>query len=79
VITEAVHLMLQKRFSAKGWRKNEPGNPLPQERPRVFNQLVYRALAEHYISEAKAAELLGLPMMRLHKERQLETSGAAAH
>jgi Zn-dependent peptidase ImmA (M78 family) len=79
VITDAVHLLLIKRFSAKGWRKSEPGNPLPQEHPRVFDQLVYRALAEKYISESKAAELLGIPMMRFHKERQLESSDAAAH
>lgn len=79
VITDAAHLMMLKRFSAKGWRKNEPGNPLPQEHPRLFDQLVYRALAEQYISEAKAAELLGIPMMRFHKERQLESSDAVAH
>ena len=79
VITEAAHLSMVKRFSAKGWRKNEPGDPLPQEQPRLFDQLVYRALAEQYISEGKAAELLGIPMMRFHKERQLESSDAVAH
>jgi predicted HTH domain antitoxin len=52
---------------------------LPQEHPRLFDQLVYRALAEQYISEGKAAELLGIPMMRFHKERQLESSDAVAH
>ncbi|MDP1896687.1 MAG: hypothetical protein Q8K43_02250, partial [Sulfurimicrobium sp.] len=79
VITDAAHLMMVKRFSAKGWRKAEPGDPLPQEHPRLFDQLVYRALAEQYISEGKAAELLGIPMMRFHKERQLESSDAVAH
>ena len=79
VITEAAHLSVFKRFSAKGWRKTEPGDPLPQEHPRLFDQLVYRALAEQYISEGKAAELLGIPMMRFHKERQLESSDAVAH
>lgn len=79
VITEAAHLSMFKRFSAKGWRKTEPGQPLLQEHPRLFDQLVYRALAEQYISEAKAAELLGIPMMRFHKERQLESLDAAAY
>jgi Zn-dependent peptidase ImmA (M78 family)/DNA-binding XRE family transcriptional regulator len=79
VITEAAHLSMVKRFSAKGWRKAEPGDPLPQEHPRLFDQLVYRALAEQYISEGKAAELLGIPMMRFHKERLLASSDAAAH
>lgn len=79
VISEAVHLTMVKRFSANGWRKNEPGDPLPQEYPRLFDQLVYRALAEQYISEGKAAELLGIPMMRFHKERLLESWDAIAH
>ncbi|WP_075257796.1 helix-turn-helix domain-containing protein [Herbaspirillum camelliae] len=79
VITETVHLSMFKRFSARGWRKTEPGQPLPQEHPRLFDQLVYRALAERYISEGKAAELLGIPMMRFHKERQMESSDAVAH
>lgn len=79
VISDTAHLSMVKRFSAKGWRKIEPGDPLPQEHPRLFDQLVYRALAEQYISEGKAAELLGVPMMRFHKERQLESSDALAH
>jgi hypothetical protein len=79
VITETVYLTMLKRFSAKGWRKSEPGVPLPQEHPRLFDQLVYRALSEQYISERKAAELLGIPMMRFHKQRQLESSDAVAH
>ena len=78
VITETAHLAMVKGFSSRGWRKVEPGEPLPREHPRLFDQLVYRALAEQYISEGKAAELLGIPMMRFHKERQLESSGAVA-
>lgn len=79
VITEATHLALWKSFSAKGWRKNEPGEPVPREHPRLFEQLVYRALGEQYVTESKAAELLGIPMMRFHKARQLESMDAAAH
>lgn len=79
VITDAIYLTMVKRFSARGWRKTEPGLPLPQEHPRLFDQLVYRALAEQYISEGKAAQLLGVPMMRFHQERQLESLDAAAH
>ncbi|WP_373182406.1 helix-turn-helix domain-containing protein [Halomonas campaniensis] len=79
VINDAVHLAMWKRFSAKGWRKGEPGEPLSKETPRLFEQLVYRALGEKYISEAKAAELLGIPMMQFYKARQLESMHAAAH
>jgi len=78
VITEPVHLSLWKLFSAKGWRKKEPGDPVAREYPRRFEQLVYRALGEQYVSESKAAELLGIPMMRFHKERQLELVDADA-
>ncbi|MEF8724346.1 MAG: XRE family transcriptional regulator [Candidatus Accumulibacter phosphatis] len=79
VITNAVHLAMWRRFSSKGWRKAEPGDPVQREHPRLFEQLVYRALGEQYVSESKAAELLGIPMMRFHKERQLESVDAAAH
>lgn len=79
VLSETAHLSMLKRFSAKGWRKNEPGEPLPQERPRMFAQLVYRALSEQYLSEAKAAQLLGMPMMRFHKARQMETLDEFVH
>ncbi len=78
VITEAAHSSLLKLFSAKGWRKQEPGDPVAREIPRLFEQLVYRALGEQYVSESKAAELLGIPAMRFHAERQLELVDAAA-
>ena len=79
VISEAAHLSHWKLFSTKGWRKHEPGEPVSREHPRLFEQLVYRALGEQFVSESKAAELLGIPMMRFHKERQLESMDAAAH
>jgi Zn-dependent peptidase ImmA (M78 family)/DNA-binding XRE family transcriptional regulator len=77
VISDDIHLSMDKVFSAKSWRKHEPGEPLAEEYPRLFNKLVYRALAEQYIFESKAAELLGVPMIRFHKERQLESLDAA--
>ena len=78
VITAAAHSSLLKLFSAKGWRKQEPGDPVACEIPRLFEQLVFRALGEQYVSESKAAELLGIPAMRFHAERQLERVDAAA-
>ena len=79
VISESIHLGLFKRFSANGWRKKEPGDAVQREQSRLFEQLVYRALSEQYITESKAAELLGIPMMQFHKERQLESIDAVAH
>jgi Zn-dependent peptidase ImmA (M78 family) len=60
-------------FSQQGWRSQEPGDPYPQEETILFTQLVYRALAENYIGESKAAELLGMSLTNFHKERKLGT------
>ena len=79
VINDIVHLALFKRFSANGWRKKEPGEEVPRVNPRLFEQLVYRALGEEFITESKAAELLGIPKMRFYKERQLESVDATTH
>lgn len=51
-------------FSANGWRVHEP-NPLRPERPRRFERLCVRAVAEGAISESKAAELLGMTVRQL--------------
>ncbi len=78
-IDDTTFTALFRQFSARGWRREEPGEPVPREEPRLFEQLIYRALGEQYVSEAKAAELLGMPLMRFHKERQLESLDAAPH
>ncbi len=59
--------------------KVEPETAVPQENPKLSQQLVYRALGEHCISESKAAELPGIPMMSFYKQRQLETADDAPH
>jgi Zn-dependent peptidase ImmA (M78 family)/transcriptional regulator with XRE-family HTH domain len=79
VITDPVYRALMKAFVAKGWRTTEPGLTVPREVPRLFEQLVYRALGEQRISAAKAAELLGIPLMRFYQARQLESLDAVAH
>lgn len=66
-------------FTRHGWRKNEPGDPYPNERTERFDQLVYRALAEELIGEAKAAELLGLKIAELRARRRMEPGDGADH
>ncbi len=61
-------------FGKLGWRQNEPGEPYPKESTFRFKQLVCRALAEEYIGESKAAELLGMSVYRFHMSRKLEDS-----
>lgn len=56
------------RTFAKSWRTKEPEELESserrgeEERPNRFERLVYRALAEEYISRSKAAELLMVPL-----------------
>ncbi|MGI6113718.1 MAG: helix-turn-helix domain-containing protein [Mahellales bacterium] len=55
---------LAKKFyisaSSAGWRKNEPVR-IENERPTLFEQLVYRAVNENEISMQRGAELLKVP------------------
>lgn len=72
VISKSKQQQIIIHFSKSGWRKHEPGEPYPQERTRLFQQLVFRALAEGIISESKAAELLQISVMALHKQRLMQ-------
>ncbi|MFC1641064.1 helix-turn-helix domain-containing protein [Myxococcota bacterium] len=64
-------------FSARGWRKAEPGPAILSERSHLFEQLVHRALAEDLIGESKAAELLGENLGDFRLRRHIESNGAA--
>ncbi len=62
-----------KFFAMRGWRKQEPGEPYPAEKPKLFMQLVFHAYAEELISESKAAELLGKTLSGFRVIRNVET------
>lgn len=70
------YVEMRKFFSAQGWTKTEPGEQYPQERPQLFEQLVYRALGQELISESKAAELLRKPLSQFQKERNMQGDAA---
>lgn len=57
LLTDAGYQSMTIQFSKQGWRKSEP-EPLLPERPRRFESMVYRALAEDLISLPRAAELM---------------------
>ena len=62
----------------------EPDRPGPPRRvapecPQLFDQLVYRALAQELISESKAAELMRMPLTEFQKKRNWQDDRAAAH
>lgn len=79
IIAPGIAERLFREFRGRGWHKNEPGEPYPPERTQLFERLVYRALAEGYIGESKAAELLKMPLSRFHRQRRLESLHAVAH
>lgn len=79
IITSEMLKSLYQQFAMRGWRKQEPNAPYPAEQTILFKQLVYRALAEGWIGESKAAELLGIPLARFHKERKLEGTDAVTY
>lgn len=61
-----------QEYSARGWRKQEPGDPLPGEQPQRMYRLVRRLLAEDIISRSRANELLGERLsLFTEKERAL--------
>lgn len=72
VISDHLQRTYYMQFNKLRWRTQEPGETYPNESTILFKQLVYRALAEDYISESKAAELLGMSLSSFHDERKLE-------
>jgi len=68
-----------RQFRLKGWHLTEPGAPYPVEQPHVFEQLIFHALAEDYIGESKAAELMRMPISAFRKMRSLESGNAAPY
>lgn len=63
---------LFREFSRHGWRCPPYREPLamPGEEPKRFERLCFRALAEGTISEAKAADLMGIPVHELNRRME---------
>ena len=70
---------LMALFRVKGWHIKEPGTQCKSEKAHVFKQLLSYALAENYIGESKAAELLGVSLAEFSAEWNLEKHAAPAH
>ena len=69
IIAEPLFKRLFDEFVRRGWRippYAEPG-PIPREKPERFTRLCYRAVSEGAVSEAKAAELLGVSVRELNR------------
>lgn len=59
VISDHVRKKLFRTFSARGWRKEEPGQPVRRETPVRMEQMAAMLLAEDALSRSRVAELLG--------------------
>jgi Zn-dependent peptidase ImmA (M78 family)/transcriptional regulator with XRE-family HTH domain len=69
ILSQSAFSELYKEFAVRGWRAPpyaEPAAMAPEaEEPKRFERLCYRALAEHFIGESRAAELLGISVREL--------------
>lgn len=79
IITSAAATALFRQFGRRGWRRREPGAPVPEEAPIRMKRLVLRGLAEDLISEARATELLGRPVQRFVEEVEYGNEYAGVH
>lgn len=69
IFSETLFRRLFNEFNRFGWRTPPYEEPCAKEgkEPRRFERLTFRALAEGAVSEAKAAELLGLSVRELNR------------
>jgi Zn-dependent peptidase ImmA (M78 family)/DNA-binding XRE family transcriptional regulator len=79
IISQPYFKQLMKKFRVKGWFKKEPGAQCESEKAHVFKQLLSRALAENYIGESKAAELLGMSVADFSTVWNLEKHAASVN
>ena len=81
IFSQPLFRRLFDEFKRRGWRDPPYEEPLAireGEKPRRFERLCLRALAEGAISEPKAAELLGVPVRELDRRmREPPESGSA--
>lgn len=77
IIDENTAERLFLSFSAKGWRKIEPGEPLISEKPLRMQRLIFRAFAEDLISHTRAEELLGTALDPVWAVKALKNDVAA--
>lgn len=79
IISNALYRQLRSEFNERGWSKREPGQPSPKEKTHIFEQMIFRALAEEYIGESKAAELMNLSLESFRSMRAMESQDVASH
>jgi Zn-dependent peptidase ImmA (M78 family) len=72
IVNQTTYRKLFELYDKLGWRRPPYPEPdsIEKEKPQRFKRLCFRALAEGAISEAKAAELLGMTVRQLNLEME---------
>ena len=72
IFNESLFRRLFNAFTRYGWRTPPYKEPYARkgERPKRFERLTFRALAEGIVSESKAAELLGVSVYELNQRME---------
>ena len=69
IFSDGLFRLLFDEYSRRGWRSPPYEEPYAMEHvaPKRFERLCFRALVEGSVSEAKAAELLGISVHELNR------------
>lgn len=68
IVSERYYLEARKAFRLRGWQEKEPGDQVAAETPERLKMLILHSLSEGRISEARAAELLGISLRQFLSE-----------
>lgn len=79
IISNSLYRQLRAEFNEHGWSRQEPGEQYPQEKTHIFEKMIFHALAEEYIGESKAAELMNMPLESFRSLRAMESQDVAHH
>ncbi len=79
IISNSLYRQIRLEFNERGWSKLEPGEQYQKEKTHIFEQMIFHALAEEYIGESKAAELMNMPLESFRSLRALENRNVAYH
>lgn len=77
IISNKIYRQIRAEFNDRGWSKKEPGEQYLKEIAHTFEQMIFHALAEQYIGESKAAELMNMPLEAFRSLRAMESQNVA--
>jgi Zn-dependent peptidase ImmA (M78 family)/DNA-binding XRE family transcriptional regulator len=79
IISNKIYRQIRTEFNDRGWSKTEPGEQYPKRKAHLFEQMIFHALAEQYIGESKAAELMNMPLEAFRSLRAMESQNVDHH